>query len=665
MKTGNRRKLTAGFMAAALVLSACGGAGGSGTAGSAGNATGAAETGSAAAQGAVGQSAGSGQKDGAGTSAAEQKELRTEVIEGLPMVDMAKWQYNAEDDVYWQTGIPYCASPADESYETMGFFVPGAYFEGTDNGDGTFTCVTLGNAECGGYIADTAPVILPVNTPGYSAMAAPEGYDSGFGYGSVTDYTKEGMILAVAGCRGRDHGAPLGVTDLKAAIRFVRYNDELLPGDADSLFCLGMSGGGAQSAVLGASGDSALYDPYLKMIGAAEGYSDAVLGAMCWCPVTNLDMADEAYEWNLGFTREGLTDEEKRYSNGMAEAFAEYVNELGLTDNEGNPLTIEETEDGLWQAGTYTEYMKGVVQDSLNHFLEDTEFPYDADSAKAGGMGGHGGMGGPGGTGRPEVGGRPEGNDGEAGGAEAAGAAGQAGVAAGEGADYAQMDNIGRSAAATAAVTLSGTYETPADYIAALNAPFTWVTYDEGTNTAEITSLADFCRALKPASKKLGAFDQLDRGQGENTLFGYGDGAGAHFDPVLAQLAVGTEYEEAFKEDLARTDAAGNTVKTRVDMYNPLYYLLSWYDGYGTSEPAGYWRIRSGINQGDTALCTETNLAIAVSSYGPGHDVDFETVWGQGHTMAERTGSSTPNFIAWVHDCMGQNGAEKTPGPGN
>ena len=46
------------------------------------------------------------------------------------------------------------------------------------------------------------------------------------------------------------------------------------------------------------------------------------------------------------------------------------------------------------------------------------------------------------------------------------------------GADYAQMDNITRKSYASAAVSLSGTYETPADYIAALNEPFTWVTYD-------------------------------------------------------------------------------------------------------------------------------------------------------------------------------------------
>ena len=626
-----------------LILSSCGSAAGGGAAGTSGAAGsgGPGGSGSAAEETSASAGAGAGQAAGTGASDSAKKELTTEVIEGLPMVDMTKWQYNAEDDVYWQVGIPYCASPADEKYETMGLFVPGAYFAGTDNGDGTWTCEKEDNAECGGYIADTAPMILPVNTPGYSAMSAPESYDSNFGYGSVTDYTKEGMVLAVAGCRGREHGAPAGVTDLKAAIRFLRYNNELLPGDANSLFCCGMSGGGAQSAVLGASGDSELYTPYLEQIGAARDYSDAVLGAMCWCPITSLDMADAAYEWNLGGTREGLTEEEQRYSDGLAAAFADYINSLGLTGGDGQELTLEESGEGVWQAGSYADYMKGVVQESLNHFLEDTEFPYNADNA-----GGHGGMGGPGGHGGPGGQGAPDGQ-----GAPGAGNA--------EGGDYAQMDNITRKSYATAAVSLSGTYETPADYIAALNEPFTWVIYDEASNTAEITSMADFCKAMKVASKGLGAFDQLDRGQGENTLFGYGDGAGAHFDRVLAGLAAGTEYEAAFAEDLEKKDAAGNQVQTRVDMYNPLYYFLDHYDGSGSSEPAGYWRIRSGICQGDTALTTETNLALAIASYGPGYAVDFETVWGMGHTMAERKGESTANFIAWVRDCMGGNAADK------
>ena len=41
-----------------------------------------------------------------------------------------------------------------------------------------------------------------------------------FGYGI--------MIVLFAGARGRDAGAPAGVTDFKAAIRYARYNKRLL-----------------------------------------------------------------------------------------------------------------------------------------------------------------------------------------------------------------------------------------------------------------------------------------------------------------------------------------------------------------------------------------------------------------------------------------------------
>ena len=554
----------------------------------------------------------------------------------LSKIDMTQWQYNAENDVYWQIGLAYAATPADSSYETMGIFVPGAYFTGSDNGDGTWTCSVNESGSVGQYTALTAPLILPVNTPGYSAMAAPAGYDSSMGYGSVSDYTSAGMIILFAGARGRDAGAPAGVTDFKAAIRYTRWNADLLPGDMDSIFTLGMSGGGAQSAVIGASGNSSLYDPYLKAIGAVMTESDAVKGSMCWCPITNLDIADEAYEWNMGNTRSGLSDEEQGYSDGMALAFAEYINALGLTDEQGNTLTLAQSDTGIWQSGTYYEYIRQVIETSLEHFLADTEFPYTA-SSSGGFGGGRGGMGG----GRPD-GEKPEGNF-----------PGPNGKEENKGnMDFEAMDGIGRTNAASSGLSLTGTYETKQDYIDALNAEGEWVAWDESTGKVTITGVADFTRRLKTASKRLGAFDQLDAGQGENTLFGYGDGNGAHFDAFLAELVAGSEYAEAFAADLAREDAAGNTVDVRVNMYNPMYYLSSACEGYQTAEPATYWRIRTGITQGDTALCTEVDLALAAEAYSEQTQVDFETVWGQGHTMAERTGSSTANFIAWVNECM-------------
>ena len=577
-------------------------------------------------------------------------------------IDMANWQYNEEDDVYWQVGLSYAATPADSGYETMGIFVPGAYFTGTDNGNGTYTCVVNPSGAVGQYTALTAPLILPVNTPGYSAMAAPTDYTSSMGYGSIADYTGEGIVVLFAGARGRDAGAPAGVTDFKAAIRYARYNRDLLPGDMDSIFTLGMSGGGAQSALIGASGNSDLYTPYLAAIGAVMGESDAVKGSMCWCPITNLDIADEAYEWNMGNTRTGLSEEEQACSDGMALAFAEYINGLGLSDENGNALVLTESEEGIFQSGSYYDYVKDVIETSLEHFLSDNEFPYTASSSRGfGGGGSRGGMGGGnfGNGEKPDFadGGMPDFADGGMpdfadGGMPEGGFGSPEAEDAEQETTYEAMDGIARSESASRALSLSGTYETRQDYIDALNANGEWVSWDESTNTVTITGVSAFTEALKNASKGIAAFDKLDRGQGENILFGYGDGSGAHFDAILAGLVSGSEYEADFAEDLSRQDALGNTVDVRVNMYNPMYYLSDTSAGYQTSEPATYWRIRTGINQGDTALCTEIDLALAAENYSEETQVDFETVWGLGHTEAERTGTATANFIAWLRECM-------------
>ena len=547
-------------------------------------------------------------------------------------VDMSSWLYDADSDVYYQTGLSYCAAPADEEYETMGIYVPGAYFDAVDNGDGTFTCTVDRSGTAGSYTAVDAPMVIPVNTPGYSAMSAPSGYTD------VSAYTDAGMICLYAGCRGRDHGAPAGVTDLKAAIRYVRANAQLLPGDSTSIFSYGMSGGGAQSALLGATGDAQEYDAYLEEIGAVMDQSDVVLGSMCWCPITSLEAGDMAYEWQLGSTRTGLDEQEQAVSDELAREFAAYINDLALTtpsDGDGGQeiLLLEESEDGIYQAGSYYDYVKSEIERSLENFLQDTEFPYDASTSAFGGFGG----------------GR-----------------GDAGPAAGgnrkQEADFEAIDDISRTPT-TGGMSLTGTYETAADYIDALNEEGSWVIYDENTGEVTISSIAEFTSRLKTASKAIGAFDQLDRGQGENTLFGYGDGSGAHFDPYLSDVLINLDNDYAFDymEDLEREDSLGRTVQERLEMYSPLYYLLPAYDGYGGSMPAAYWRIRTGINQGDTSNTTEINLALALQQYPDVEDVDFEMVWGQGHTQAERTGDSESNFIAWVDSCMAGRLQNTTP----
>ena len=82
-----------------------------------------------------------------------------------------------------------------------------------------------------------------------------------------------------------------------------------------------------------------------------------------------------------------------------------------------------------------------------------------------------------------------------------------------------------------------------------------------------------------------------------------------------------------------------------------MYYIHSYYEGYKSSDVADYFRINTGINQGDTSNVVEMNLFLALANYGK--NVDFTTVWAQGHTEAERSGNVEDNFISWIAQIEG------------
>ena len=358
-------------------------------------------------------------------------------------------------------------------------------------------------------------------------------------------------------------------------------------------------------------------------------------------------------------------------------------------------LTLSESSEGIYKSGSYNDYILDVIETSLEHFITDTQWPYDGSQASSGGMGHGGGGQKPDGDfdGEAPEGVQPPGDfggeDTEEGDApeegldfidnskgtdvsegdvldtskgtgetdKAMGMGGGPGGDYDEDTDYTAIDDINRNSS-SGGLTLTDTYDTPADYIAALNAESQWVSYDESTGEVTVTSIDDFAKYMKSPSKDVGAFDALDRSQGENTLFGIGDGNGLHFDEIEAKLLAGTDYEADFTEDLKKTDSLSVGMAARVNMYNPMYYLCEYYGGgkdvseesSNYSVVAPYFRIRTGLSQGDTAVCTEVDLALALASYGS--KVDFETIWGAGHTQAERNGDSDSNFITWVNECM-------------
>ena len=65
-----------------------------------------------------------------------------------------KWFYNTDNNIY---------------YQTLAIFVSGEYFDASNNGDDTYTLKVNGN-KVNGYDITSAPIVIPVETPGYAAM---------------------------------------------------------------------------------------------------------------------------------------------------------------------------------------------------------------------------------------------------------------------------------------------------------------------------------------------------------------------------------------------------------------------------------------------------------------------------------------------------------------
>jgi hypothetical protein len=242
-----------------------------------------------------------------------------------------------------------------------------------------------------------------------------------------------------------------------------------------TIFSFGHSGGGAQSSLLGTSGNSSLYDDYFTAIGANTDYKDDVCGSMCWCPITNLDQADGAYEWNMGLTRSGLSTADSNISKALASSFATYINSIGLKNpSTGTALTLSATSDGYYQSGPYYEYVMGVINDAVSRYNS-----YNSASVSS----------------------------------------------------YSTTDE-------TALKTFASAYKAQVKVLA----------------LSTTTTLRD--------SLKI-------------TLMGIAGTAG-HFNPILAEIVntYASSYYSSFTTDLAKTDAVGKSVNTRLMMYTPLYYLV-------------------------------------------------------------------------------------------
>lgn len=302
--------------------------------------------------------------------------------------------------------IVYVSNPADISSEILSIYVPKAYLEG-----GTIN----------GYSAHSAPIFMPNGVGGYmpGPIKAPTDKAIRGRQDATLAALAHGYVVVAPAVRGRstkdENGryvgkAPAFIVDYKAAVRYLRYNHDRLPaGDVNRIIVNGTSAGGALSTLIGASGNSHDYDLYLKYVGAASAPDD-VYAVSAYCPITNLENADAAYEWIFSGVNEyhqvkhnnppepdgkpagnpppeargqmppaadrpenapmesieaaKMSDTQIAASRELKKLFITYVNSLNLQDKNGNKLTLNPNGEG-----TFADYIKKVYQDSAEEAI--------------------------------------------------------------------------------------------------------------------------------------------------------------------------------------------------------------------------------------------------------------------------------------------------------
>ncbi|QJD96218.1 alpha/beta hydrolase [Mucilaginibacter robiniae] len=308
--------------------------------------------------------------------------------------------------------VVYVAKPVDTVYQQMNIYIPEAYFnKGSINGYTAQTAPIFFPNQVGGYMPGRPGTAINAGRgpgPGGPAGMPPGGMPAGGmppgGPGSnmgpggnrvstIAAALLNGYVVASPGARGRptkdEKGiytgkAPAAIVDLKAAVRYLKFNDKLMPGDASKIISNGTSAGGALSALLGATGNNKDYEPYLKAIGAADA-SDDIFAVSAYCPITNLDHADMAYEWQFNSvntykkinismldykvqrteTAGELSSKEQVVSAQLKVLFPAYVNSLQLKGKQGQLLQLDK--DGN---GSFKNWVKSYVIASAQKVLD-------------------------------------------------------------------------------------------------------------------------------------------------------------------------------------------------------------------------------------------------------------------------------------------------------
>lgn len=282
-------------------------------------------------------------------------------------------------------GLDYVTMPVD-AIQQLNVFVPEPYFN---------------SGQVNGYTRVTAPIFMPNTVGGY--LPGPRdfpGNQASFSRGAtILQALSRGYIVVSAGLRGRTSKtsqgeysgkAPAFIVDMKAAIRYVKFNAGWIPGNPDRIITNGTSAGGAISALAGASGNTDFFETALQALGAAPA-TDDIFAVSAYCPIHNLEHADAAYEWQFNGLIDWhqqrytvvnnqvkrtsisgeLTANEQQLSNELKSAFIPYLNHLELKDHAGNPLQLQADGSGSFRR-FIDDYLTVSAQRALSAGIDAT-----------------------------------------------------------------------------------------------------------------------------------------------------------------------------------------------------------------------------------------------------------------------------------------------------
>ena len=325
-----------------------------------------------------------------GTSIYSKKNTPSEKSKFNFYFDMSNWNYDEKNNVYYQINVNYCEKSKINENQKFDIYVPGEYLTGKKNNNEKYKCDVNDNGQKAGYNAKSAPMIISIQSEESIEQKTHKKYD----FEEISNYINEGYIYIWPGTRGlkenqknasnEEYSNAIidGVTDLKALVRFCRFNKGIMPGDVEKIIAFGENGGGTKSAIIGASGDSELYLSKLLNIGAIMasddglGISDSVNGTMCCSPTINLEIAQNAYAWSIGQYLDNNNTEKQKTNNELALQYANFVNKMKFKSEDGTLLYLDETKQGVYTIGTYSNYMLTEIEKSINNFLQNITFPY-------------------------------------------------------------------------------------------------------------------------------------------------------------------------------------------------------------------------------------------------------------------------------------------------